>query len=314
MHRALVVITLYALGCAEPAVLRRAEGGLEHPFEQRAAPGVAPQATAQKGSPTAPVASNPDYSAHVANLRERIPSGFSVVVEPPFVVLGDEPEAVVARRAESTVRWATSHLEAQFFDKAPKHILDVWLFRDDQSYRSHARSLFGDEPDTPYGYYSPSHRALVMNISTGGGTLVHEIVHPYVEADYPDCPAWLNEGLGSLFEQSAERDGRIVGLTNWRLDGLQRALRAADVPSFRALSQLGDAFYDDNSGRNYAQARYLLYYLQERGLLEQFYREARKGGDADPTAYDALYRVLGEPDMLRFQQRWQDYVLALAFP
>ena len=35
-----------------------------------------------------------------------------------------------------------------------------------------------------------------MNISTGGGTLVHEIVHPFIEANFPACPPWLNEGLG----------------------------------------------------------------------------------------------------------------------
>ena len=40
----------------------------------------------------------------------------------------------------------------------------------------------------------------IMNIATGGGTLVHEIVHPYVEANFPGCPAWFNEGLGSLYE------------------------------------------------------------------------------------------------------------------
>ena len=46
-----------------------------------------------------------------------------------------------------------------------------------------------------------------MNIATGGGTLVHEIVHPFVEANFPGCPTWFNEGLGSLYEQSAERKG-----------------------------------------------------------------------------------------------------------
>ena len=88
------------------------------------------------------------------------------------------------------------------------------------------KSLTGNEPGTPYGFYSAKHNGLFMNIATGGGTLVHEIVHPYVEADFPNAPPWLNEGLGSLFEQSADRDGHIVGLTNWRLAGLQRAIRA----------------------------------------------------------------------------------------
>jgi len=35
----------------------------------------------------------------------------------------------------------------------------------------------------------------------------------------------FNEGLASLYEQSAERDGRIIGQTNWRLRGLQSAIR-----------------------------------------------------------------------------------------
>ena len=42
-----------------------------------------------------------------------------------------------------------------------------------------------------------------MNIATGGGTLVHEIVHPFMAANFEQCPSWFNEGLGSLYEQSA---------------------------------------------------------------------------------------------------------------
>jgi len=28
--------------------------------------------------------------------------------------------------------------------------------------------------------------------------LVHEIVHPFMRANFPECPAWFNEGLASL--------------------------------------------------------------------------------------------------------------------
>src|SRR5437667_7465188 len=90
---------------------------------------------------------------------------------------------------------------------------------------------------------------------------------------FPVVPPWFNEGLGSLYEQSAERDGHIVGLTNWRLAGLQKALARGDAPSFRALAAMdSDTFYGDDSGAHYATARYLLYYVQERGLLRDFYR------------------------------------------
>jgi len=62
--------------------------------------------------------------------------------------------------------------------------------------------LLGEHPTTPYGYYSRNKKALVMNIGTGGGTLLHEMVHAMAEADFEDIPSWLNEGLGSLYEAS----------------------------------------------------------------------------------------------------------------
>jgi hypothetical protein len=256
-----------------------------------------------------------DYARHVERLKKRLPSAeFEVVVEKPFVVVGDGGRRAVEEHARSTVRWAVDLLKRDFFEKDPKEILDVWLFKDSASYRAHARTLFGREPSTPYGYYSPAHTALVMNIETGGGTLVHEIVHPFVEANFPGCPPWLNEGLGSLYEQSGEQDGHIVGYTNWRLPGLQRAIRRGGLTPFRKLLALdGRAFYDDDAqGTNYAQARYLCYYLQERGLLTRFYRDFHANRAADPTGFDTLKRVLGEPDMDAFQKRWEQFVLGLA--
>lgn len=252
---------------------------------------------------------------HVRALREGLPPGFTVVVQAPFVVIGDEAPATVRSRAEKTVGWAMQRLEALFFDKQPSEILNVWLFKDAASYEHHARTLLGDVPGTPYGYYSPRLRALVMNIGTGGGTLVHEIVHPYMRANYPSCPAWINEGLGSLFEQSAERNGRIVGLTNWRLAGLQRAIRAGGVPTFRRLTSTSDAtFYGDDSGVHYAQARYLMLWLQEQGLLERFVRGAMAARAQDPSGWRTLQLVLGEDDMAAFQRRWETWVLGLRFP
>jgi hypothetical protein len=257
-----------------------------------------------------------DYALHVMQLRERYAArGFTVTVEPPFVVIGDEAADTVQRRARGIVRWTVERLKADFFSRDPDGIVDIWLFRDHQSYESNARQILGEAPTTPYGYYSSSKRALVMNIATGGGTLVHEIVHPFMAANFPACPPWLNEGLGSLYEQSADRDGHIVGLTNWRLEGLQQAIRAGSVPAFERLFAMGEReFYDLDRGTNYAQARYLLYYLQENGLLVRFYREMHAARAVDPTGVETMRRVLGERDLRAFQVRWERFVLGLRFP
>jgi len=254
-----------------------------------------------------------DFATHVEHLKKRLPSAdFTIVIQPPFVVIGDEPAEMVKEHSEHTVKWAVDKLKQDFFSQDPKDILDIWLFKDAASYEKNALLLFSEKPTTPYGYYSSAHKALIMNISTGGGTLVHEIVHPFIEANFPACPPWLNEGLGSLYEQCGEADGHIHGFTNWRLPGLQTAIKAGTVPSFKRLTALdANGFYDDNKGTNYAQARYLCYYLQQRGLLTKFYREFHTHQSKDPTGYQSLRKTLGRVDMNLFKRIWENYVLSL---
>jgi hypothetical protein len=254
-----------------------------------------------------------DFARHVNQLKKKLPaSGFTIIIQPPFVVIGDEEPAVVKDRSERTVKWAVDKLKQDFFARDPKEILDIWLFKDSASYEKNALALFGEQPTTPYGYYSSAHKALVMNISTGGGTLVHEIVHPFMEANFPACPAWFNEGLGSLYEQCGEVDGHIHGYTNWRLPGLQSAIKANAVPSFEKLMSLDSrGFYHEDKGTNYGQSRYLCYYLQQRGLLIEFYRRFVGNQKRDPTGHETLRRLLGNRDLKAFKSEWEKHVLAL---
>jgi hypothetical protein len=256
-----------------------------------------------------------DYCQRVMEARRQAPAGFTVLVEPPFVVAGDEPPEALRRRSEYTIRWASEKLMQDYFAKPPEHVIVVWLFKDDAGYRKHTREVFGDKPTTPFGYYSSHHRALIMNIGTGGGTLVHEMVHPFMRSNFPTCPDWFNEGLASLYEQCREKDGRIHGLTNWRLAGLQQAIRRGGLPSFRDLTAGdGNRFYEKDPGTNYAQARYLCYYLQEHDLLRKFYHAFVANAGRDPTGYETLGQVLGEEDVTAFQKRWEKWVLTLRFP
>jgi len=270
-----------------------------------------------RSKPKTPTAfSAADYERHIAEIKKRLPGpGFTIVLERPFVVIGDEPADDVRRHAKDTIRWAVDRLKAEYFAQDPLEILDIWLFQDAKSYEQNCRTIFKQTPDTPYGFFSHEERALVMNIATGGGTLVHEIVHPFMAANFPACPAWFNEGLGSLYEQSSERGGRIVGLTNWRLAGLQAAIRNHQLRSFKALCGTTDReFYRDDRGTHYAQARYLCYYLQEQGLLQRFYRRFVANHARDPSGYRTLQEVLGRDDMEAFQKEWEAFVLKLAFP
>ena len=257
-----------------------------------------------------------DFAQHIMGLKKRMPKkGFSLAIVPPFVVIGDERPSMVTARAEKTVKWAVVRLKKRYFKKDPADIHDIWLFKDKTSYMKHAKRLFNDSPDTPFGYASSEDRALIMNIATGGGTLVHEIVHPFIAVNFPQCPSWLNEGLGSLYEQSQGKGDDIIGLTNWRLKGLQAAIKRKSVPSFKELTSTTTyEFYQMDKGSNYAQARYLCYYLQEKGLLATFYHECVANQKRDPTGYKTLQKILKAKDMDAFKTKWELYVMGLTFP
>jgi hypothetical protein len=274
---------------------------------------VATAETSVRSNPAAPGFTEAEYKTHVEQLKKKFPSkDFNLVIQPPFVVIGNDTPAEVQAHADNTVKWAVDKLKQDYFTKDPAVILDIWLFKDDASYEKYTAEIFGDDPDTPYGYYSSAHKALIMNIGTGGGTLVHEIVHPFMEANFPNCPAWFNEGMGSLYEQSGEANGHIKGFPNWRLPSLQTAIRAGTVPSFKVLTATTDRqFYDEDPGTNYAQARYLCYYLQERGLLVKYYQRFLANRATDPTGYLTLQRILGVRDMRVFKKQWEQWVLKI---
>ncbi len=257
--------------------------------------------------------SDADYAQHIMRLKERLPhEDFQVLIQKPFVVIGDERPQTVRYRAVRTIKWAVDHLKKDYFSRDPDEIIDIWLFKDKESYETNTEKLFGESPTTPFGYYTSRHRALIMNISTGGGTLVHEIVHPFIESNFPDCPSWFNEGLASLYEQCGEEEGRIHGYTNWRLAGLKEAIEHDRVPSFKTLTATTtNEFYHEDRGTNYSQARYLCYYLQQKGLLRKFYRQFRASVKEDPTGYETLKRILKRKDMDAFKKEWQAYTLKL---
>ncbi len=248
---------------------------------------------------------------HVRALKPTLPPNSTLVWEKPFLIVGNEAPEVVRERARTIVRRERDLLLKDFFELPPQVLEEVWVLKDKQTYEKYSRELFKTEPNTPYGFYLSDRRALVMNIKPGYGTLTHELFHPFFHQAWPDGPSWLNEGVASLFEQPGERDGHYVGGVNWRLPGLIAGLRAKRVPSFSALVHLSTGqFYEDETGVHYAAARYLCYWLQERGLLARFVRRAIELKTVEKSGWQALTEVLGaDPDS--FRPEWERFVAGL---
>jgi len=277
---------------------RFARAGLTGPEGDRgttAARAAAPPA--RSGAATAPAADPNEVLAAACRrqaeaLRRRLDRGFSLVVRPPFVVAGNLPQdRLESLSAGSVVRPAEAMWKA-YFRRRPTEVITVLLLADERSYRRWADRLFADK-DVPYfGYYKGDPRTLVMNIATGTGTLVHELTHALIVWDFPDVPTWFNEGLASLHEQCQVGRDDVVGLVNWRLPGLQQAIRAGRLRPLRDLLTRDD-FRGAQQGLNYAQARYFVMFMQQQGVLKKFYAHFRENHDGPEAGVKAAEAIFG---------------------
>lgn len=234
-------------------------------------------------------------------------------VEGIFFLATDGDEHMLARSVQ-TVRHVFAALSRDFFSRKPTRTLKIYLLKDKASYDRFCRKRLDGNPSTPYGFYLSSDRTMILNISTGMGTLAHELVHPLLEEDFPGTPSWFNEGFASLYEQADwTREGSIRGLINWRLPALQHTIRRRQGDTLeRLLKRVGDDFYADSTGLHYAMARYLCLYLQEQGLLKTYYREFLVHVRKDPTGSTTLEWVTGKKlDVL--EREWKNWILTLTY-
>ena len=53
---------------------------------------------------------------------------------------------------------AVDRLKMDYFNRDPNFIVDIWLFKNKESYEKHTVQLFGSKPHTPFGllFFAPS--------------------------------------------------------------------------------------------------------------------------------------------------------------
>ncbi|HEV3138361.1 MAG TPA: hypothetical protein VGZ26_10665 [Pirellulales bacterium] len=238
-----------------------------------------------------------------------------ILARAPFVLGGDLGLEELAAWHEKTIAPAVRAMENCYFQARPNQPITVLLFRTEHGYDHYSQKLFGEADISPYGYYKPNLRTLLVNVATGDGSLLHELTHALVDFDFPNVPDWLNEGLASLHEQSRFRDGPsgpwIEGLVNWRLRGLQVVIGRGRLRSLASLVEERN-FRGPLEGTNYAQARYFCLFLQQKGLLEQFYRAFHRNHPRDPRGLATLAETFPHWTWQKLDQDFERWAIELA--
>lgn len=286
----------------------RAQAGPELRTTLRPLTGLRPQPAARPDRAALELA----CQGIVAELRPRLGRECQIVVHAPFVLAGDLSTEALNDWYAHTIGPASRAMAQCYFPTVPDKPITVLLFSGEERYAHYARDLFNEEGISIYGYYKRRNRVLLMNIGTGGGTLVHELTHALVDFDLPDIPDWLNEGIASLHEQChiREDESGIDGLENWRLPGLQDAIRQQRLRSLESLVKDND-FRAPDVGLNYAQARYFVLYLQRQGLLEDFVRRFRRNCQDDPLAAETILATFPDQTWTEIDDAFRQWAIGL---
>ena len=223
-----------------------------------------------------------------SELRSLIEPGCRLVVRPPYLIGGDLSEAELDRVYRDVVLPTARALAIDYFDQVPDEPITILMFSSDASYREHAEQLDGRRTAAYYGYYWRPERRIMLNLATGYGTVAHELTHALAHFDFPEMPEWFDEGLAALHEQSDFSDDglRLTGRPNWRGNAIAQALRSGTLRPIEEF--LAEGIRADHEDLDYAHARYLCLYLQQRQLLGPFYRKFRASVEKDPSGAETL--------------------------
>ncbi len=242
-------------------------------------------------------------------LRSQLGSEHSVIVRPPLIIAGDQSKNELTSLYSSSIQPATVALKRRFFNTAISRPTTVLLFSDQTTYQKHTARHYaaGDHANSIYGYYEPTDQTAVVNLSAGEGTIVHELIHAMIMADYPEAPIWLNEGLASLFEHSrlVETQGKpdLIPLHNWRLRVLQRGIADGQQIPLRDLAVTTNK-HGQNDALFYSHARYFCFYLYELGQLEELYAGYRNKNESPRELLAHIAPDLDWADWDRNFRKW----------
>jgi hypothetical protein len=264
----------------------------------------------------------------------RVPSA-KILARGRFVLASLSPQHSMAELDAIAARLEhfVGYLDREYGIKMPDAIVTVYMVPTSQVLVMQAMRLHGIAADPATLGYSFQNDLSVVGILTGtaAGTLLHEMFHLAVRADFGDIPQFLDEGMAALYETSGVAGGKYNGMANWR-GQLIRAGRevGAVVPlktviaspwfpdeavtrDFRDLPK----FDREQQGYVLSVSRYFLIWMQQRNLLPALYKAMRdrptptRFMPADQVVFEILEQVNGMP-MAAIEAQFQSWLAAAA--
>ncbi len=251
-----------------------------------------------------------DYNTVIKAKSRIIPDGMSITKFKYFVVFSDMNDELTFKLIDNDMRNTIDAMSNNYVNKLPDAVTPIFLFEKYENYKEFVMDNYDIPEDdiSPYGFYKISKNVIVIRYVTWKGSILHEITHKFIRSDFPDAPSWFDEGFASLNEKSVFKDGNLTGEFSLRILPLRRAIKENTYTGLKHLMQTDDdELYGKRTSYYYAQSRYLLMYLQEKGLLQKYYKTFRDSYKKDKTGITQLEEITGK-SLKTLDEELLDYI------
>ena len=165
------------------------------------------------------------------------------------------------------------------------------------------------------GYYTHASRTLVCR--SVGMVLMHEFTHALHQSDASARgqrhPLWITEGLATLFETSRIDDGTLRVEPNHRAFTIRELVAMEQCIPWRQFMKFDRNEFMAKSLTCYAQARYIMMFLYESGMLRSWYNAYTDNFDRDQSGIQATEMIFGK-GLAEVEADWKKWVLRLPTP
>ncbi|NOS84801.1 MAG: hypothetical protein HOP31_06650 [Ignavibacteria bacterium] len=253
---------------------------------------------------------NFDYNSVINAQANKMPSGMSITKFKYFVVFSDMNDELTYKLIDNDVRNTIEAMSNNYVNKLPDVVTPIFLFEKYDNYKEFVMENYDIPEDdiSPYGFYKISKNVIVVRYVSWKGSILHEITHRFIKSDFPNAPSWFEEGFASLNERSTFKNGNLIGEFSFRILPLRRAMNENTYTGIRHLMETDDdELYGKRTSYYYAQSRYLLMYLQEKGLLETYYKAFRDSYDTDNTGITQIEDITAK-SLKTLDEELLDYI------
>lgn len=259
----------------------------------------APAPAPNRSAPPAPAAPSGGSKALLEELKAKYGEGFQYAIDDKLkLVFATNTDAQTLEAIRSRLSLHAAALQRDLFTHPLADYLTVVIPKE---WKGSAKGL-----------YSPETRSVTAK--SPGIVLIHEFTHALHFADQQALGQfhqnWIIEGLGALYESSRIIDGHSVPQSSHRLKIIQGLAKNKKHVPFETYVQFDQKAFMKAPGNHYSQARYMLLYLFEKGVLKKWYDAYTAGFAGDPTGGKAMEKALGKP-LAQIEADWLEWVVAL---